>query len=375
MATKSPGAAAAPAPTSPTTADSDNEVGAEVMRAVGTRFGVNLPAEPLPAVLETPEEDEGDTAETPEIPVAGEAETPAEGETPAAAEEEETPPAPTAEETEAQTTAAETAKHVATALKSLPEATRKVVQTVIDKRIGQVVAKERAKTDEATARIAALETELAEAQAATPAAPAPAVAGTHPLMLAKNESELDRRVAEIDAAEEFFIRHEDGYDGDGTDANPPISAADLKLRWRELSRERDRIIPAARKLLQERATHEAELRKTAPTFLDAKSEDGRAVQATLKLMPELRRHANATALAVQIVLGQRALAALTAKTATTKPATAPKKAPRVPGAGGPAKGGAPVTDGRPDSSAAVKTLMQRPGDRNAFNAAVASLVA
>ena len=165
MATKSPGAATAPAPASPITAEGNSEVGAEVMRAVGARLGVKLPAEPLPAVLQPAEEDEGETAETPEPPAAtGEDDTPAEGETPAAAEEEETPPEPTAEETEAQTMAAETAKHVATALKSLPEATRKVVQTVIDKRIGQVVAKERAKTDEATARIAALETELAEAQ-------------------------------------------------------------------------------------------------------------------------------------------------------------------------------------------------------------------
>ena len=374
MVSDTSGATAAPAALAKSPVDS-NEIGADVMRSVGARFGVKFAedAPEPPAVAKTDEETEtAETPETPETPAAEATEEGAETETPDEGAEE-TPAEPTADEAEAKATAAETAKLVATTLKSLPEATRKVVQGVIDKRLGQVIAKERAKADSHVARIGELETELAEAKTAAAERPAAAPAGVHPTMLLGSEAELQKRLAQIDAAEEWAIQHEDGYAGDGTDKDPAISAADIKLRWRALARERDRIIPAARQAIKDRAAADAALKATAPGFLDRKTADGQAVQAMLKLHPELAQKTNGTQLAVQLVLGARALAAL-AKPAA-KPAAAPKKAPRVPGAGGPAKGGAAAPSSRPDSSAAMKTLMQRPGDKSAFNSAVEAAIA
>lgn len=240
---------------------------------------------------------------------------------------------PGAADAEAKAAEAETAALVTSKLKDLPEATRKQVQGVINQRLGQIVAKERQERDTLTTRISELETEAAELRASQ----GPTTINlpdVHPLMLAASEAEIDKRLGEIDQAEDFVLRFgEEGYPGtDGNPADPAIEPAEIKRRWRELQRERDRVIPAARTALKERATLNAELRKHAPTFFDAKSEDYRAVQAKLKLMPELRRHTNAQALAVQLVLGERAYTALKTKAATpTKPVVEPKKAPRLPG--------------------------------------------
>jgi hypothetical protein len=382
MATDSKGAAAAPA--SPGGNSAVTDPGHALMAMIAGRVGMSAPVavkQPAATPAAKPDDEAGEGDENKKTTAAatgseggdgagegadegkgeGEGETLDDGNGEGEGEGEGEEAAPTPEELKAKAAAdalaAENAKLVATALKDLPEDTRKRVQAVIDSRIGKVIAKERAKTDEATARISELETALAEAEASKGTAPV-AVPGVHPLMFAKSESELDTRLQQIDAAEEFFIRHEDGYEGNGTPEDPPISAADLKLRWRDLARERDRIIPAARQALRERTAHDATLRQTAPTFFDLKTEDGRALQATLKLMPELRRHPDATALAMQFVLGQRALAALKAKAAAPAAAVkpAPKKAPRLPGTGSPAKG----ADAAPSRSAsAAPAAMQK----------------
>lgn len=377
------------------TAAADNEIGLDVMRDVAAKFGGKI-AEPAATAAA---EDEDGATETTDNPTEGETEgdSAAAGEESAAAGEGATDENATAEEdaggeestedkaaAEEKARTAETAQLIAAKLKDLPDALRSRVQSVIDARVGKVVATERkareaaeaAKAD-AEARATELETELTEAKAAK-GAPQAVPADVHPLMLATSEAELDQRLAQIDQAEEFFIRYgDDGYPGKEDDPNdPPIPAPELRLKWRALQRERDRIIPAARQQIKERAVHEAELRKSAPTFFDRKSEDFRAVQAKLKLMPELRRHANATTLAVQLVLGERAMAQKkTAGAVDKNKAATPKAAPRVPGGGGTAKGSPGAqTSARPAASEAVKNVMQRPGDKAAFNNAVASLI-
>ena len=224
-------------------------------------------------------------------------------------------------------------------LKDLAPEVQTRVQEVINKQIGRVVAKERAKSDELSTRVEVLESENAELKSKGGTATVQ-LPGVHPLMMAESEADIDRRLTEIDAAEDFAIKYADGYPGtEGNPNDPPMEASEIKLRWRELQRERDRVIPAARRLLQERSAHEADLKKALPTFFDRKSEDARALQAKLKLMPELRRHANATVLAVQLILGERAMAAAKQKATTTK-LNPQRTAPRLPGSGSPAKGSA-----------------------------------
>lgn len=252
---------------------------------------------------------------------------------------------------------AETAKVVSAKLKDLAPEVQTRVQDVINKQIGRVVAKERAKSDELSTRIESLESENAELKSKAGSAPVQ-LPGVHPLMTAESEADIDRRLAEIDAAEDFAIRYGDGYPGTEGDPNdPPIEAADIKLRWRELQRERDRVIPMARRRLQERTAHELDLRKAHPTFFDRKSEDYGALQAKLKLMPELRRHANASVLAVQLILGERAMAAAKQKAAAPKPTPNPQRpAPRLPGSGSPAKGNATA---HTSSGSALPAAMQQ----------------
>lgn len=265
----------------------------------------------------------------------------------------------------------ETARLVNAELKHLPKEVRERVQAVIDKRIGKVIAKERTTREALAVKNAELEQALEAANQSAASANAPAIPGVHPLMLAKTEAELDARLAQIDQAEDFATQFWDGYPGDEDNPNDrPMEAAAIRKSWHELKRERDRIIPAARQLLKDRAAFVADTRKIAPTFFDQKSADYTAVQTALKLMPEISARPDAAALAVKLVLGDRALQAIKAKAAKPPASTAaaPKKAPKVPGSGGPAKGdGAAPARGSSASPQAQQELMQANGTAGIVN--------
>lgn len=258
--------------------------------------------------------------------------------------------------------AQENADYIAANLKNLPPELKKQVQGVLDKRIGKITAKAHAETDRLSARVEELATELEEAKAAKPAA-APALPGVHPLMLAESETVLEEHLSQIEAFEDFAADNPDGFEGDQAKGLPAWTPDQIRKQLRELRRVRERVIPAARANLQARAVQDAELKKTFAPMFDRKSEDYRSAQALLKTMPELRRHPNASVLVARLILGERALAALTKPAAKSKPLAAViRKAPRVPGGGAPAKGGAlDAQRGQgTDSASAVKNYMKAP---------------
>lgn len=369
------------------------EVDDDIMSAAAGRLGVTLPKaapqnEPKPADEtadeEPADEESGDeTPETTEEKVAAEAAT---AETAEADEsedgEKETEEAPAAGKVEADKAAAkladETKQFVNVKLKDLPEAVRTRVQSVLDARIGKISADSKAEQARLETRVEELTDELEETKAKVGTAPVN-VPGVHPLMLVASEKELDDRLTRIDAFEDFAEQYPEGYDGDGTEKDPAWSAEQIRTKMRELKRERDRIIPAAKENLKARAVKDVELKSKYPALFDRKSEDFRSAQALMKLMPELNRHADKSVLIARLILGEKALAEL------GKPKGKPgektqvtvKKAPRVPGGGGTARGSVVArssADDRPAADSAVQKVMQNPSDKNAFKGAVAALI-
>ena len=366
---KFPGALAA---TAETTDDSDSDDEADEpaddddAQPEATAEGDDADAAPEAAA-----DDATDDDDQPEATAEGDDDAATDDDAPASEDDAEL----SDEEKAAAALEADNAAAIATHLKNLPPALKKQVQTVLDARIGKIVAKAKTETARLETRVEELATELEEAKAAKPAA-APALPGVHPLMMAESEAVLDDHLAQIEAFEDFAADNPDGYEGDAAKGLPAWTPEQLRKQLRDLHRVRDRVIPAARANLKARAAADAELKKTFAPMFDRKSEEYRSAQALLKTMPELRRHPQASELVARLILGERALAARKKPAAKSKPLAAGiKKAPRVPGAGAPAKGGAlDAPRGRgADSDAAVKSFMRAPSAAGLATAAAAFL--
>ena len=153
-----------------------------------------------------------------------------------------------------------------------------------------------------------------------------------------------------------------------------VTAEEIRARAREVRRERERIVPQARELLKARAADEAAVRSLYPAAFDAKSPDSRAYRAVFKAVPELRRLPNPHTLALQMLLGEKALAAHRAAPAK-KAAPLPKKVPRAPGQGGGGKGSRVVhSDGKAATSDAVRNYTKGGGSRDALVAAATAFL-
>lgn len=341
------------------------EVGHDIMQEAAKRLGLKLPkasaaaaaAAPDPNAGRSEEEDlppaeraaakkkETEEAAAAEATAAAEAATKTEEE--AEAERvaaEEAASAETAAATpEAKADAAENTKAVAR-LKDLAPELRTRVQEILDTRIGQIRAQSTEKVTAAEEKAAGLETRVSELATeleetkARGGAPV-IVPGVHPLFLANTEAEIDGRLEQLERFEDWADANREGYEGDGTASDPSYTAEQIRARLREIRKEKERIIPAARKLLTERASDEAAARTAYPDFFDPKKPEYRARQAVFKALPELRRLPNAHTLALQFVLGEQALAERK-KTAANggKEVKLPPKAPRAPGTGGGGKG-------------------------------------
>lgn len=271
-------------------------------------------------------------------------------------------------------------------LKKLPPETRKTVQSIIDRRLGKITAKSKADIESAQAERDAAIAERDEARAAAAGKPSRIVVpeGIHPLALTDNAAEIDAREAEIDAFLDWAEDHAEGYEPDEASlakGHKPASAADIRRAVRDLTRERDRVLPGLRDALKARATHTAEARKLMPSLFDAKSTDYLAAQKLLREQPEIKRFPDYQLRLAWMVAGQKALAApAPAKGADGKPtapnqtATPSKKAPRVPNGGGTAKGG--ILERKPKGVAApdaVKRFAKSP-TRDNLAAVVGDLV-
>lgn len=356
---------AAAAETPEAKAKREAAAGAETPEAKAAREAEEAAAAETPEAKATREAAEAAGAETPEAKAAREAEEAAAGETP---EQKTAREAGEAEE-------AETEKVVKARLKDLPAEHQTLVQTVITERVGKVIAKERdakeaaeAKTAEAETRANNLETELAEARKSGGGGPV-VVEGMHPLFLVKTAADIDNYEAELEASLLWAAQHPDGYEAQNAQEKT-ISAEQVKQRAYELRLEQIRIIPKARRLLTERETADAPLRKTLPALFKAGKEENRTAQALRKLLPELDRLGNANELIARLILGEKALKQLANPPAKVITRTEPRKAPRTPGGGGPAKGAAGEQPEGKSASEATSKAMANPGDKNAFRAAI-----
>ncbi len=366
------------------------EVDDDIMSAAAGKLGVKLP-KAAPQNEDKPEADESEEDEDKgeDKPEAGESEEDDDKaeDKPEADESEEDDDkgegeSEAAETDEAKAAAAkladETKQFVNVKLKDLPEPVRLKVQSVVDARIGKISADAKAEQARLESRVEELTDELEETKAKVGTAPV-SIPGVHPLMLVASEKELDDRLARIDAFEDFADKYPEGYEGDGTENDPAWTAEQIRTKMRELKRERDRIIPAARENIKARAVKDAELKAKYPALFDRKSEEFRSAQALMKLMPELNRHPDKSVLIARLILGEKALAELgkpKGKPGEKTPVTV-KKAPRVPGAGGAARGSVVTRtsgDEKPAAASAVQKVMQNPADKGAFKGAVAALI-
>lgn len=252
-------------------------------------------------------------------------------------------------------------------LKKLPEGARKAAHAIIEKRIGKITAKAKAREAELDTRVAELESQLAEAREAAEGKPARAtIVGTvHALLLDPSETAIADYIANVETFEDWVAAHEDGYEPSAEDAAKgakAISKAELRSRLRALQRERDKLVPQARDLLAKRATAEADARKIIPAFFDAKKPEYQAARTLLREQPELKRFPDHMVRAAEIVLGRKALAELRQAANQPKRPAAPPRAPRAPGGNHPAKGGFEQRKpaARTDASSALKKFTKAP---------------
>lgn len=285
--------------------------------------------------------------------------------------------------------AKETAKLLEKSLKELPADTRKKVETVIGSRIGQIVAKERTERERMGARVEELTQE--NEQLAAEKGPRFVSADVHPTLLAESEAELGDRKSKLDKWIDWAEDNADGVnlpDSDGYDESKPTYTKDhVRSQARMWKRERDELIPQVRETLRARTKGDAVLKEAFPQLFDAKSAEYATGKKFLKMMPQLKRYANANAIAAAFVLGQAKLEELLgakAKTAGDKEKAKNKNsetvirkpAPRAPGSGSQAKGSVVTRErDKPAMHAAVNKAYQDPSDKKAFKDAVGALTA
>jgi hypothetical protein len=399
-AEKKPGDAAPAAGAENSAGQGGGEFSADTMKAVFAKFGKKLEiaktegsrgdAEQGAAKTETPEQKAAReaagaagadpdaaarAAETPEQKAereAAEAAAAAEAETPeekATREAEEAAARETPEAKAAAEQHAETEKLVRAKLKDLPEAQRKVAQSIINERIGHISAKAKAEVETATAetkrlgdRVVELTTELDEAREG--GGQQVVIQGVHPAMLAETPAQLDRMADELDRQEDMLERfRETGIEADEARGIPGYTAEQVRARLRELARERERVLPKARELLTQRATADAALKAQLPELFDVRTEEYRAAAQLRKLLPEIRRLPNAAEFVAKFVLGTKVLAERQA-------AAAKKPGDGKNGAAAAAAGGAGAPEKKATQPPPTRKAPRAPGDGAAGNGSV-----
>lgn len=275
-------------------------------------------------------------------------------------------------------------KEVAAKLKDLPPEVRQRAQAVIDGVIGRVVAKERAENGRLGQRVTQLSTELEAAQKAK----GPTVVGNvNPMFMVDDESAIADRVETIERFERWARKNQNGSnlpDSERYDPKQPSYTADqIEAQLETVLHEKNRIIPAARANLQQRAVLDTNLRKFYPAVFDPKTPEYAAVQQVLKTLPELKQFADYRIIALKQFLGDKALTEIVQKQIDKKPAgqsgktdpKAPRKTPpRSPGSGSPAKGGAlERTSSKPAAAQAVSKFAKDPSRKNLASAALSMM--
>jgi hypothetical protein len=220
--------------------------------------------EQAPDASDAPDESDADAADPTD-------ETDTDGETEADVEEETDGPD-------------ETAK----AIRDLPEEVQKQVQSIIDRRIGQVVKQRKTletelELAESRARRAEeaqqeLETKLADTSSV------PVNAQVDPLMLS-DESKVDEYDWHLAKLEALAIENWDGYEDDQGNS---WSAQDVRKQYQAIREQRERLVPKARETARKRTEFEQAARQIHPELFDRKTQEHKAISAYMKHYPQLR---------------------------------------------------------------------------------------
>lgn len=221
----------------------------------------------------------------------------------------------------------------------------------------------REEKDAASKRLEELEAQL-EAATAQPLAVAP----LHPAFLADSERDIAKLEKEFAAFEKWALAHWDGVDeveAEGkTPAQPGYTAQQVRARYGELKEMREKVIPAARDALAQRAQFDAAAKERYPDLFNPKHADYRVAEAVLTRAPGLKAiFPNIKIFIGDALRGERArLAEEKAKAAKGKPAPAPKAPVR------PAPGGRSVVTPKAKTGGDISAarFMELGGDRNAL---------
>lgn len=275
-----------------------------------------------------------------------------------------------AEHVETDENSEETTKIVSSRLKDLPAAQRKTVEAVIGERIAKISARKQADVDRLKTRVVELNDELVTARKG--GGSKVALQNVHPTMLVETAEELNAYADTLEEHESMLEAVRDtGVEADAEKGQPGYTAEQIRARLRDIRKERERILPAARDLLAKRQADAASVKAALPTLFDPTTDEYRQADKLRRQLPELRRHPDAETIIAKIVLGTIALEGLTKENGRRAPVrkttsevrqttVTTRKAPRAPGRGSAALGSV-LDDPRQqqsDASGAVKTFMK-----------------
>jgi hypothetical protein len=284
-----------------------------------------------PAEAEAEDDAEKKPAESDEDKAAREAEEAKAEEAKKAEEAEKAEEARAAEEAEAES-----------GRKLSPEA-----QAAVDRRIGKEVAR-RKEIEELLDGERALNRELRERLEKT------ATAEVSPLAMADSEQDLQKREDYLWRVVEWCEDNADGYEGDGTEQNPPYTPEEIRQRLRAARRELQRELPKARSTLTKRMLADAEAVKAYPELANADGELAAAVDGLLRELPFMKAVPECRTMLADMAAGRKARLAASktnaddtrqpaaVKPAAVKPAATKAKPARAPAAPGSPAAAAPV---------------------------------
>lgn len=170
--------------------------------------------------------------------------------------------------------------------------------------------------------------------------PAPVPRDINPLLLTDDLAEIEQRQRVIDGFLAWADEHQGGYEAQ-KEGEESWTAEQIRKTARALEREDQRVLPAARQLIQERAQYRARARTIYPELFNAKTEDYRIRQAFMGRAPWLKAVFPQIELWLgDMIAGERARQQRAKAGKTTTPAK-PLPKPVTPSPGGGAPSGGP----------------------------------
>ena len=148
---------------------------------------------------------------------------------------------------------------------------------------------ERLTTEKAAADAKAADLEATLAQTKRPAM---RVMNIHPLLMAATEADIATQEQQLENFEKWAIEHWDGSEavearGDQPGA-PAYTAAQIRARYQEVKQLKEKLVPQAKALLQQRTAMVTTAQVIYPALFDSKRPESKVVQNFLGNYPELQ---------------------------------------------------------------------------------------